>query len=279
MHKRRFFAAALALLLALPCVSTAESAAAQLTGYNAQTRTYQYVAFGRYPTAKDGELQSVLWRVLGPGVPDETDVINAGNASDFDEEKYASGDAFTEDTQDVFCLMTEYIIDVLLYHPQKDENGGAPLDYADSMIRETLGGEVLPALFTAQEQSVLLDMPQRGLLSAPSRKGELFREDYGFVAEDFVDFKRRSTTGTPYAFARGLKRISGNSWYFTTDWRRYGYRWIVADNGHISVAGADRVGGVRPVCYVHADRLTITGGDGTKENPYLLEVQGSPSQP
>ena len=134
----------------------------------------------------------------------------------------------------------------------------------------TLNGSFLSRLFTPEEQSVLILMPRRGRLSLPSRKGELFREDYGFPSEDFVVSKMRRAKGTPYAYKQGLKRISGYSWYFTTDWRRFGARWIVGDNGHISVSGVDRRGGVRPICYVHTDRLVVKSGTGTLEDPFVL---------
>ena len=59
-------------------------------------------------------------------------------------------------------------------------------------------------LLTEEEQSVLVEMPQRGLISVPSRKGELFRPDYGFKTEDFGATPRRATEGTPYAYSLGL---------------------------------------------------------------------------
>ena len=261
------------LSLALPC--TAYAAASILRGYDEATLSYQYVVFGSYPTTEEGGVEPVLWRVLGPGVPGETDVINVEEANEFKRagDKYPNEDVLTDENRDTYCLMTEYIIDFIQYHDVRDEADGPALDYADAMIRTTLNTEVINTLFTKEEQAVLVDMPQRGLLSVPSRKGELFRRDYGFIDEDFVKLKRRCTSGTPYAMSKGMRRIMGHSWYWTTDWRRYGSRWIVGDDGHISVSGLDRQGGVRPVCYIRADQLSVTGGDGTFENPYQLSVK------
>ncbi|MBR3796723.1 MAG: hypothetical protein IKK34_11980 [Clostridia bacterium] len=264
------------MLFFLPLMLALTSASAQspaLTGYNSENKSYQYAVFGRYPYTQEGETAPVLWRVLGPGVADQTDIINERNSRDFREEKYANADTLEGENSDLVCMITEYIIDVAMYHPIKDELYGTALDYANTQIRETLNREILPVLFTAQEQAVLADMPDRGLLSAPSRKGELFNNAYGFISEDFGVHPARAATGTPYAFAQGLRRINGYSWYWTTDWRRYGYRWIVGDNGHISVSGCDRVGGVRPLCYVHADQLEIAGGTGTLEDPFVLQVK------
>lgn len=256
------------MLLCLMPYAGALAEPAALRGYDAgQTPHYQYVTFGTYPYEKDGENAPVLWRVLGRGTPGEGDVINASNVPDTKE---PNGDDLTGSMEDVYCLMTEYIIDFVLYHDVRDEAGGTPLDYADTLIRVYLNEELLGRMFTKSEQATLVEMPERGLLSLPSRKGELFRADYGFVAEDFVALRERRAVGTPYAYALGLKRIEGNSWYWTTDWRAAGRRWIVGDNGHISVSGLDRQGGVRPICYVHADMLEFLGGDGTPENPYHL---------
>jgi len=261
-------------LLAL--VSAASADMPQLRGFDETADPqYQYVTFGTYPQGKNGEIQPVLWRVLGPGVPGEGDVINASNCPSRDDTLPVNGDEFTAETEDVFVFMTEYIIDFIMYHDKKDKNGH-PLDYVNSMMYTSLNTEVIDRLFTAEEQSVLVEMPERGLLGLPSRKGELHRKDYGFVNKDFVKWKRRITTGTPYAFAQGLRNIEGHSWYFTTDWRRYGYRWINGDDGHISVSGVDREGGVRPVCYVHTSMLECSGGDGTMENPYQLTVKSAP---
>lgn len=247
----------------------------KLRGFDKEAKPqYQYVTFGRYPQGKNGEEAPVLWRVLGRGMPGEDDIINKSNCPNRNDKLEVNGDSYTDDTQDVFVLMTEYIIDFITYHSAKDKNG-KPLDYVNSMMHSTLNSEVINRLFTSEEQAALIEMPQRGRLSLPTRKGELHRVDYGFVNKDFTDWPLRLTTGTPYAFAQGLRNINGNSWYFTTDWRRYGYRWIVGDDGHISVSGVDREGGIRPVCYVHTGMLDCTGGDGTMENPYQLVIRTS----
>lgn len=271
MRLHVFVSALLAAMLLASCAMAQET---PFTGYNTETFTYQYVTFGSYPHSAKGETAPLLWRVLGPGVPGTDDVLLSEEVEAFNKDKHANGDEFTEETQDVFCLMTEHIIDTVLYHDVRDEFGGEALDYPDALIYDAMNGEIISRMFTAEEQSVLVDMPGRGKLSPASRKGELFRRDYGFAAGDFTKDRRRRATGTPYAFAQGLRHVNGlYSWYWTTDWRRYGSRWIVGDDGHISVSGLDRKGGIRPVCYVHADRLQITGGDGTMENPYQLAVR------
>ena len=268
----RKLARILILLLLLAPAALAEDAPL-LRGYDEATRKYEYATFGVYPYGENGEEAPVLWRVLGWGVPAGDDVISRSNYPKRDEKKYANKDELTQDNADIVLLMTEYIIDTVLYHPERDVLDGPGLDYADTYIRSVLCTDVLNAIFTEEEQAALVEIPGRGLLSLPSRRGELFSRRYGFVEEDFTPLARRSATGTPYAFAQGLRRIEGNSWYWTTDWRTAGRRWIVGDNGHISVSGLDREGGIRPICYVRTDMLTITGGDGTLENPYQLALK------
>ena len=271
MRLNRIVCVCLALLVLLPCLALAGEEPV-LHGYDTKTRRYQYATFGVYPYEKDGTEAPVLWRVLGRGVTAEDDVIGK-DTYDHMAKKYANRDEITEENDDVFLLMTEYIIDTVLYHPVRDEADGPGLDYADTNVRHVLCTEIINRIFTPEQQAVLVEMNGRGLLSLPSRRGELFHPDYGFVEEDFTVLKRRSATGTPYAFAQGLRMIEGNSWYWTTDWRAPGRRWIVGDNGHISVSGLDREGGIRPICYVKTDMIQITGGDGTKDNPFIFELK------
>ena len=258
-------------LFLLPCAGFC----VDLEGYSGKSgfhsnAGYQYVSFGQYAYEADGAEQPVLWRVLGPGTPEAADVIDEANVPPRAWGKEPNGDDCTGENTDVYCLMSEYILDMILYNNYKDTDKGHGLNYEDSLMYSTLNESVLHHMFTPEEQSVLVFMPDRGLLGLPTRKGELFREDYGFVSEDFTFWEARRAKGTPYAKAHGLKRIDGHSWYFTADWRRYGSRWIVGDNGHISVSGVDREGGVRLICYVHADMLDSAGGTGTLSDPLRL---------
>lgn len=272
-------AALLCILLALP----ASADMPELRGFdNSQSQKYIYVTFGEYFSDGYGGISPVLWRVLGKGVPAAEDVST--NLADNDNsKKKANVDVFTDETDDVWCLLTEYIIDFHLYNEVRDTRYGDALEYKNSelyrfcndMSRELdENGKpvgLLGWLFTESEIASLMYMPERGYVSPPSRRGELFSREYGFLNEDFRECLRRQATGTYYAFDQGLKYIvDAWSWYWTTDRRRVGFRWIVGDNGHTSVAGADREGGVRLVCYVHTDELECLGGSGTKDDPYQL---------
>lgn len=272
------------LLLLACCSPPALSQAPQLRGFDSsQAQKYVYVTFGNYFSDGYGGYGPVLWRVLGPGIPGEDDVSTDGIGENDNTLKFANEDVITEENADVYCLMTEYIIDFHRYNPERDTRDGPALEYKDSELyrfctetSRALDADGKPVgllgwLFTEDERAVLMDMPGRGLVSPPSRKGELFRRDYGFLNEDFRECLRRQATGTYYAFDQGLKYIVDSwSWYWTTDRRRVGFRWIVGDNGHTSVAGADREGGVRLVCYPHMNQLECIGGTGTIDDPYRL---------
>ena len=278
-----------AVLLMLLLTPRAMAQMPQLRGYDAsQAQKYIYVTFGNYFQDGYGTYGPVLWRVLGPGIPGEDDVSTDGIGEEDNATKAANEDVITPENADVYCLMTEYIIDFYQYNEVRDMREGEALAYKDSRIYRYITGTerrldadgyptaLMGWLFTQDERAVLMDMPERGLVSLPSRKGELFRTDYGFKSEDFNELLRRQATGTKFAFDRGLKYIVDSwSWYFTTDRRRPGFRWIVGDNGHTSVAGTDREGGIRLVCYPHMSQLHCLGGSGTVSDPYRLVTRTS----
>jgi hypothetical protein len=240
---KRILPALLSALLLMFSPMAALGEALELRSFVAQKK-YQYVLFGTYPFDGDGARRGVIWRVLG-----------------------------VEDG--VACLMTEYVIDYLQYHDVKDTNPDNPLHYADTIMRNTCNERCVNDLFTEKEAACLVEMGDgRGLLSVPALK-ELHNTDYGFKGGNFTVDVRRQARGTPYAYAKGLKKIHDtyNSWYWTTAWRRPGYRWIVGDNGHISVSGINREGGLRAVCYIKLDQLDALGGNGERQDPIHLSAK------
>ena len=239
---KSFMAGCIAALLFAGLSGGALGADVPWRGYEKEAG-YQRITFGQYPTAKDGGMEPVMWRVLG---------VEDGIA----------------------CLMTEYIIDFVDFHVEKDKKGN-PLDYRDALIYETCNGIIAETLFSAEERAVLVPLAgERGILSAPSYL-ELHNKEYGFKNQNFSVDVNRQAFGTPYAHSIGLKKImrTGQTWYWTTEWRRFGYRWIVGENGHISVSGIDRKGGLRPICNIQVDMLEMNGGEGTLKNPYQVKLK------
>ena len=136
--------------------SLAAADAASLRGF-VKGEGYQYALFGAYPFSMEGEEAPVLWRILGPGTPEDDDLNNAANDIGYNKRKYATGDALSGENADVFCLMTEYIIDFTLYHDTADTADGPALDYKDTQIRSYMNDVLLPRLLTEEEQSVLVE--------------------------------------------------------------------------------------------------------------------------
>lgn len=232
------FLCLLLLLALLPCAGTAET----VRGYE-KGEEYQYVVFGRYPYDEDGTVKPLLWRVL---------IVRDG----------------------VAFMITDAIIDFIQYNLVKDTDKNDPLDYPDSLIAQYCLGEGLRTMFTAEEQTALTDMGGgRGVLSLATTE-ELQNPETGFSRAKYTVDKRRHAKGTPYAYAKGLKKIvaQGYSWYWTADWRRLGFRWIVGDNGHISCVGSDRFGGLRPVIYADLSKVQNASGKGTADDPYVWEL-------
>lgn len=243
MKQKRSLLCALLLI----CLLAPAFAQAQVEARGYESRTYQYVAYGKYPYEADGTETDLLWRILT--VEDNT--------------------AF---------MITEYVIDYVQYHPEKDKDKNNPLDYCNSSMCHYLNTTCIDRMLTQEQRTPLLEMENgRGLLSLATT-AELQNPETGFSRAKYTEDKRRQALGTPYAHELGLRRIDkkGHVWYFTADWRRLGFRWIVGDNGHISCVGTDRFGGVRPVIYMDLSKLECTGGEGTKEDPFRWEpIQAS----
>ena len=236
---RRWFCLLVCAALMMGC--TGAMGEDQIRGYE-KKQGWQFVQFGSYPYEKDGTEAPVLWRVL----------------------KLEDGRAF---------MMTENVIDFVLHHTEKDEDPEHPLAYADTLMCRFLNTECVDTLFTPEEKAALTEMEDgRGVLSCATFE-ELTDTSTGFPSGKGKN-TRRNAWGTPYAYEKGLKKLGSNrcSWYFTATWRRLGFRWIVGDDGHISVVGADRVGGVRPVVYLDVSKVAIASGAGEREDPYILQA-------
>ena len=228
-----------ALLTAFTAFGSAETI--EWRGYLKKGQ-YQYVLFGTYPTQKDGTTEPVLWRILG---------INDG----------------------VACLMTEYVVDFIVFNQEKDTDLANPLPYKESYICKLLNEQIVYEMFTEDERCYLVEMEDgRGLLSVPTVMCELRNPEYGFLNGNYTVDKRRQAKGTPYAHQKGLVKASGNanSWYWTTDWRKPGYRWIVGNNGHISVHSILKHGGLRAICYVDILKIACFSGTGTRTDPFQI---------
>ena len=114
-----------AVLLMLLLTPRAMAQMPQLRSYDAsQAQKYIYVTFGNYFQDGYGTYGPVLWRVLGPGIPGEDDVSTDGIGEEDNATKAANEDVITPENADVYCLMTEYIIDFYQYNEVRDMREG-----------------------------------------------------------------------------------------------------------------------------------------------------------
>ena len=122
-----------ALICSLFCACAAADMP-ELRGFDSsQSQKYLYVTFGEYFSDGYGAVSPVLWRVLGKGVPAAEDVSTDLGDND-NTTKKANVDTFTEETDDVYCLLTEYIVDFHQYNEVRDTRDGEPLQYKNSEL-------------------------------------------------------------------------------------------------------------------------------------------------
>lgn len=254
MNVKKLLAFLTALLLMLPCAALADS---PLRGY-VKGEGYQYVSLGAYPYEADGAVAPVLWRVLE-----------------------------TKDGQAL--LLTEYVIDVSQVIFETDEKAIKKQTYR--RIDSYAESDLYTHLNTTVLDTLLGDDPLRGALLEEEGGGRLFiltdeqflRTDYGFVNTRWNEQKSRQAVATPYALSRGLyrDRSTGTSPYWVATIRsKDGVKLaLVGYNGHLSWGAYTRTNvGLRLSVRLDMAQLRISGGAGTKEDPFLLEA-AAPSAP
>ena len=254
MNVKKLLAFLAALLLMLPCAALADS---PLRGY-VKGEGYQYVSLGAYPYEADGAVAPVLWRVL-------------------------------ETKDDQALLLTEYVIDVSQVIFETDEKVIKKQTYR--RIDSYAESDLYTHLNTTVLDTLLGDDPLRGALLEEEGGGRLFiltdeqflRTDYGFVNTRWNEQKSRQAVATPYALSRGLyrDRSTGTSPYWVATIRsKDGVKLaLVGYNGHLSWGAYTRTNvGLRLSVRLDMAQLRISGGAGTKEDPFLLEA-AAPSAP
>lgn len=237
---RRYVISLLALLTALTIPFGATCAEEGLRGY-VKGQGYVYLTMGEYPQTAEGEVQPILWRVLSV-------------------------------TEDRAYLVSEYILLAHRVHPDDKEWIAFGADLRQTEIWAYMNGEFLTGGFTQEEQSFLVDTEEFG------RMFLLSREDLNDKALGFGTNASRKAWGTPYALKNGLFKYSSKHGKHSPYWTRsqstkvaYGGVCTKAEGnlGYIRVVVADE--GCRPACYLDLTKARVSGGEGTKEAPFILE--------
>ena len=194
-----------------------------------------YVAFGRYPHLADGTEAPIVWRVL-------------------------------ETVDGVVYLMSEYILDVSKLHHDAERYPG--WDKAD--LNAWLQTDFVEKAFDEGEAAALSETAE-GIVSLPS-SDDLKNKAFGLG----TDLTRR-TIGTPWADAQGLffyrHKKHSPYWTRTPSDRPHAHRTIKLEGnlGYLGVTNSDM--GIRPVIWLQADMVEVSGGSGTLADPYVLVVR------
>ena len=244
------------MLLALCLLPLSAQGAEELRGWQ-KGEGYQYALLGTYPYERDGTEQPVLWRILEVQdqqalllteyVIDTSQVIFETDKTVIDNKTYRRINSYEE--SDLYVHMNTTVLDTLL--------GDNPI--REALIEEPGGGKLF-----------IMDTMQ------------FLNPDYGFSATRWNEQKSRWAGGTPYALAQGLyAENSRQSTYWVADIKSAdgNMMQLVGYNGHLSYGGYTRTNvGIRPSVRLDLTRLTVTGGDGSKESPFTFEgVEPAPA--
>ena len=239
-------------------------AAEQIRGYDHTDRIFQYVSLGSYPYEEDGTVRDVLWRVLT-----------------------------VEDDQAL--LLTENIIDArqIIFVTDKkvieNHTFRRISSYPESDLFAWLNSECLDTMFGNDPiRQALMEDPFNGYLHPLSKENYLDEEHYGFSkgqwGEELNAYPRRQAVATPYAVTNGLfvNRSNGKSPYWCIAIKnpsdvKFG---LVGHNGHISwgVYSNTKVAGLRLAAHLNLKMVTVSGGSGTMESPFILSFSGTVSE-
>ena len=251
MRVRKVLIALLALLMLLSIPAMAEEY--DLRGY-IKGQGWKFVNLGQYPYEKDGTVAPVLWRVL-------------------------------EIENDVALLITEYAIDTQQVIFEKDQKKIDTYDYR--RINRYEESDLMPWLNTVCIETLFGGDPVRNLLIPDQTRGELFilnmdelrNPAYGFSANTWGEQPSRQAAGTPYAVrTKGLySDNNGKVSYWASDIKdEEAYRLaLVGYDGHLSWGGYTRDNvGLRLAIRLDMTELEVTGGQGTRQKPFILTYTG-----
>ncbi len=244
----RFVCILMAMLTLLPCAFAEEGGdAAPLRGWD-KKEGYQYLTLGAFPQTKEGDVLPILWRVLA-----------------------------VED--DKALILSEYVLEARPLHGDYKEYANKPTnkkypgfdgDYTQTDMAKYLNGD-FTANFTIGEIGQIAPDETLGLFFLLSGD-DLKNTRYGFTSNE-----SRKAWGTDYAIENGLFKYMANRGSHSPYWTRsqsttniQGARCIKSKGelGYINVITDDE--GMRPACWLDLESVDILSGEGTKDNPYVL---------
>ena len=245
---KRLLTIAAVLMLLFGCAAAQE----ELRGYE-KGKGYQYVHLGEYPYEKDGTVAPVLWRILE---------VEDGKA----------------------LLLTEYIIDTQQAIFETDQKVIKNYTYRrinhyeESDICPWLDTEMVDRLF-GQDPIVNALNKENGSRVFILTSEQFLTTKYGFSANMWNEQKSRQAQGTPYAVKQRNLYTDGTGlspyWAATIKAPADYKLQLVGQNGHLSWGAYTRVNvGMRLSVRLDLAQLSVTGGAGTKKDPFLFSYIG-----
>ena len=281
----------LTLLLAaslLLCTVNAEETDL-LKPYSEETG-YTYVFFGRYPQSIDGgnpdegttpwtwrkqyrDWEKATRKELKLKVHDPLDPYDPGPL----EPDPILWRVLSADEEKIY-LMSEYVLFASPLHPSMSEYRETGSDFGQTELCAKLNGEFADTAFADAEKEALLPFGSSGKVCLPSAD-DISNPAMGFSKKKQATRKARATE---YAIrSTGVFVYQASAGNHSPYWvreqsetdNRHGR--ATKQNGGLGHLHCDAVDvGARPVIQLAAGRFRITGGSGTKDDPYTLSADG-----
>jgi len=259
---KRFFVLAMVLLALFSSFACADSG---LRGYD-KKEGYVYVHLGAFPQDADGTVRPILWRVLSADNEQAyllSEYILFNNRVHPDDQEYIAFNAAFNKTE-MFSLLNGPF-----------EGDPIPAEEQDALKKKERLGRVHIAqtsfkeeAFTADELEMLVTDDELGTVFLVTAD-DLKNRDMGFQSS-----KERKAYGTAYAIENGLFVYqNGSSPYWTRSQSQsfaYGTRCTKVDGdlGYIRCVVMNE--GCRPAVRLALDGISISGGNGTMDDPYTI---------
>lgn len=279
----------LALLLAasfLLCAAGAEGTGT-LEPYS-EENGYTYVYFGRYPQSIEGGdpddgKNSWAWRKQYRDWEEATrkelglkkhDILDPYDPGPLDPDPILWRVLSVDDEK--IYLMSEYVLFASPVHPSMKEYRETGGDFGQTQICAKLNGEFADTAFTDAEKEALLPVGPYGKVSLPSAD-DMNNPAMGFSKKKLgtrkgmaTEYAIRSTGVFVYQASMGCHSPYWMREQSETDKRHGRATKQTGSVGHLHCDAVDV--GARPVVYLAAGGFRITGGSGTKEDPWQLSA-------
>ena len=287
IHKVSRFLALFLVMLVFTCQAFAEEAAA-LKPYSSEAG-YTYVYFGRYPQSIDGGhpddgTTTWSWRKLYRDWEEQTrkelglkkkDVLEPFDPGPLDPDPILWR-VLSVDGQKAY-LMSEYVLFAAPVHPSMTEYRETGNDFGRTQLCKRLNGEFAETAFTEEERSALLPFGEYGKISLPSGN-DLNDSSTGITKKKPSTRKAKATEYAVRVTGAFVYQVSmGNSSpYWLREQADSDKRQArsTKQDGNVGRLHCDATDvGARPVIQLALGSFLITGGDGSKEDPFRLSIQ------